>query len=81
MKTIILLTLTILTLLGCKEPEKVVVECKEQCNRKEIGRYAIVSSQTTVGMYRLDTLTGELHFCRMVGNNPNYQLICTAETR
>ncbi len=81
MKTIILLALTTLALLGCKESERVVVECKEQCNKKEIGRYAIVSSQTTVGMYRLDTVTGELHFCRMAGMSPNYQLICTPETR
>jgi hypothetical protein len=81
MRPTILLALTILALVGCKEPERVVVECKEQCNNKEIGRYAIVSSQNTVGMYRLDTVTGELNFCRMVGMNPNYQLICTPETR
>jgi hypothetical protein len=64
-----------------KEPERVVIQCNEQCKSKEIGRFTVVSSHTTVGMYRLDTVTGELDFCRVVGTSPNYQLICTPERK
>lgn len=81
MKAVPIVALATIVLLGCKEPNRVDVECKELKILKGFGRYTIVSSQTTVGMYRLDTMTGELHFCRMVGNNPGYQLICTPESK
>jgi len=66
------ITFVVLMLGGC-------VDTKEE--KFVNGRYTLTASSTTNTVYRLDTVTGSLHFCRVVGIEPNYQLICIPETR
>ena len=67
----LMMTIVLLMLGGCIEnkDEKVVN-----------GRYTLTASITTNGMYRLDTVTGEIKWCRPTGTDENsYKLKCVIE--
>lgn len=46
------------------------------------GRYSLIASSITTGMYRLDTATGQLDWCRPTGTaQDGYRLECIRESR
>jgi hypothetical protein len=60
-------------LTGCKVGET---------NDLKVGRYTLTASSNSVSMYRLDTATGELDWCRPIGTpQEGYKLECVRETR
>lgn len=48
----------------------------------QVGRYTLTASHTTNGIYRLDTTTGAIQWCRPTGDEKSgYRLVCVAEVK
>lgn len=51
-------------------------------NQNKTAQFTLTASVTTNGIYRLNTATGAIMWCRPTGAEPSdYKLVCLPETR